>query len=55
MQTIIIETLLDYDDSWEASGRILDKIEKLGMLPPTCTVTIEDGKHTATERRWDTK
>jgi hypothetical protein len=43
----------DYEMYKEEAEDILIALEKSGMLPPLCTVTIKDGKHTPTERRWD--
>jgi hypothetical protein len=51
--------LIDYQcDDWPdctfSANEILTYLEKeIGMLPPPCTVTIKDGKHTPTERKWE--
>ena len=36
-----------------AASKALVYLEGIGMLPPICTVTVKDGKHTPTERCWD--
>lgn len=40
-------------NSYDTALRILSYIEDIGMLPPNCSVTIKDGKHTPTERKWE--
>lgn len=54
----VLDALFDiiHDDDIRAIDkhyRILSYVEDIGMLPPPCTVTIKDGKHTPTERVWD--
>ena len=41
------------DLAWKKALRILSYLEDIGMLPPPCSVTIKDGKHTPTIRKWD--
>lgn len=41
------------DDSRDRALRVLSYLEDIGMLPPPCSVTIKNGKHTPTERKWD--
>lgn len=51
-----IEWIINNDESEgtiPVSYRILSYLEDIGMLPPTCSVTIENGKHTPSIRKWD--
>lgn len=43
----------DDNEGTPTALRILSYIEDIGMLPPPCSVKIENGKHTPTERKWD--
>lgn len=45
--------IADGYEGYDQALRILSYLEDLGMLPPVCTVTIKDGKHTPTVRKWD--
>jgi hypothetical protein len=50
---VISWIILDDGTNKEKALHILSYLEGVGMLPPICTTTIKDGKHTPTERKWD--